>query len=266
MKDWECDVDRHLVRYARQSDLGALLALFEARVDWLVNRHRSDQWSSVGKWRDKIRRNIDIGATRVLCYEGVDNDIAGTVTLSWRGDPTFWGPQVTGETQRALYLAKLATDPRRAGGHLGALLLDWATDFAYRRCLRQVRLDAWKTAPGLHRYYRDQGWTYLGNVEEPGRMSGSLFTRTPREIDLTDRLVRTGHRLGEGPTSDRWFRFRDDYYLASAVPVGLVSDDEMEWQTTELPRILTERRTLNPSPDPPGSNREANREPAVVLR
>ncbi|WP_189172298.1 GNAT family N-acetyltransferase [Pilimelia anulata] len=118
--------------------------------------------------------------------------MVGTITLETSGDPDFWTPTELAEP--ALYLSKLATLPSRAGEELGALLLDWACDHAYRRGVPEVRLDAWRTNPALHDYYRHRGWTYLRTEVTPGRQSGALFVRAARPMPLAaaDRLNHSG--------------------------------------------------------------------------
>ncbi|SDG63476.1 GNAT family N-acetyltransferase [Pseudonocardia oroxyli] len=161
--------------------------------------------------------NIRVGATHVLCRDGIDEEVVGTITVSRAGDPQFWPSPGS-----SLYLAKLATDPRCAGNGYGSLLLDWSVDQAARLGLRDVRLDAWKTSPGLHRYYRMHGWRYIGTVHAPARDSGALFCRPARLLDLR-------HRLAEpvSPTGG----------MPSANDVHLVSDDAMEPRGGITPQV-----------------------------
>jgi GNAT superfamily N-acetyltransferase len=217
-------VSPHRIRTAGVDDEAAVMKLFEARVDWLRSRG-SDQWNTVGLWRDKVARNLRIGATRVLCLDGEPGSVVATITLSRRGDPRFWGDT---PHDSALYLAKLATDPSYAGRGLGSLLLDWAVDFACRNDLREVRLDAWKTSAGLHRYYRARGWSFLRVVEDEERMSGALFARRSAAIDFRGRLIPTTHRAtGLGMLHEA---------------MGM-SDDDMDMPTRLIPTL---RGTIRP--------------------
>lgn len=233
-------MSRYGVRVARQADLPAVMDMFAARVAWLRHRHRSDQWSSVDRWEPKMRSNIARGSTWVL-HDGNRPDTAiATVTLSRRGDELFWGPS----QPEALYLAKLATDPDRAGQGLGSLLLAWTADLAHRHNLIQLRLDTWKTSPGLHDYYKKQGWTHYMTIDSPTRMSGTLFYRWPERISF------------DGLLESEAFDLPDDH----AAPV---SDDDMEtvaFPIVRWPRVLPVRTSGSgeggmPRPHRPGSAR-----------
>lgn len=220
---------RHRIRTAGPQDEAALMKLFEARVSWLRDCHGSDQWSSVGLWREKIARNLKAGATRVLCLDGVPDKIAGTITVSRVGDSQFWGPS----PGSALYLAKLATDPELSGMGLGGLLLDWAVDYANRINLKEVRLDAWKTSTGLHQYYLARGWTFHETVDDAMRQSGALFSRPSAIIDFCGRLLPTTHRVEE---------------IGRQYSVQLVSDDDMEPPTQEFPPICADEARVKREP------------------
>lgn len=64
-----------------------------------------------------------------------------------------------------------------AGQNIGARMLDWASFRAAQQGKELLRLDAWKTNPGLHRYYEGQGFTMVRLVDLPHRQSGALFER-----------------------------------------------------------------------------------------
>jgi ribosomal protein S18 acetylase RimI-like enzyme len=98
-----------------------------------------------------------------------------TVTLRDEADPDFWLPR--DQPSAGLYLSHLAVDRAFAGLGVGAGVLDQAERVASRRGKRWLRLDAWKTNPRLHGYYRRQGFQPVRTAEAPGRGSGALFQR-----------------------------------------------------------------------------------------
>jgi hypothetical protein len=57
------------------------------------------------------------------------------------------------------------------------VLLDWAAKRAAEASKRWLRLDAWKSNPGLHRYYAAQGFSLFRIVDLRHRESGALFQR-----------------------------------------------------------------------------------------
>jgi GNAT superfamily N-acetyltransferase len=172
---------RLTVRPATVAEHDVVMTLLKERIDWLRARG-SDQWSTWETWGAKIPPALERGHVWLL-LDG--NDPIGTVTVEFQGDRDFWTEEEC--TEPAAYLSKLAVRLDYAGHELGALLTDWASDYAYRRGCRYVRLDAWKTNDQLHAYYASRGWKYVRTVENPGRNSGALFqvpvgpmTRTQR--------------------------------------------------------------------------------------
>jgi ribosomal protein S18 acetylase RimI-like enzyme len=158
---------------ARPADLALVMELLHRRVEWLEDRG-SDQWSTYQRWEpemvDSIAEHRTLLLRRADTYEAV-----GTLTVSTEADPDFW----TADEQQvpALYLSKLATRPDYAGRGLGRLMLNYAMYLAAADRLSEVRMDVWKTATELHRYYETEGWAHVRTVEQPGRWSGALFTR-----------------------------------------------------------------------------------------
>lgn len=168
------------IRSAELADHADVVAILRARTRWLADRG-SDQWSTRQevldeRMADRIRR----GETWVVTEQ--DRQVIATISVTQRADPDFWT-----EDERAvpaLYLSRMATDPTQAGQGLGRLMLAWAVREAARQGLIEARLDAWRTATGLHDYYRAQGWTHVRTVDVPGRYSGALFSRLAALVDV----------------------------------------------------------------------------------
>jgi hypothetical protein len=174
-----------LIRQAHREDLQTVLNILSMRVIWLHSRG-SDQWSTFAQWPPKLTETIDLGHTWLV--ETTDHEPIGTITVTTSGDPDFWTPEELAAP--SLYVAKLATVPpdyvpERATvppsdiRGLGRLMLDWSVDYAARAELEAIRLDVWRTAYDLHRWYMNNGWTKVRTVELPHRKSGTLFERKP---------------------------------------------------------------------------------------
>ncbi|MFB7378726.1 GNAT family N-acetyltransferase [Kitasatospora purpeofusca] len=98
-----------------------------------------------------------------------------TLTVDEQADPEFWEPG--DRPDEALYVHRMAVSRKAAGRDVGAQLLGWAVDRAAAAGKRFLRLDAWKTNPGLHLYYLGQGFVLVRVVDLPHRSSGALFER-----------------------------------------------------------------------------------------
>lgn len=190
------------LRPAQIGEFDAVLALLGETVERLRQRGL-DQWSTWPTWRTKMRPALERGDVWLLLDDG---NVIGTITAERCGDPDFWTPVELAEP--AVYLSKLAIRQDRTGGELGALLLRWASDHAYRQGCTWIRLDAWKANEGLHRYYRERGWQYLRTVANDARRSGALFQAPARPLGSSDR-----ERIGEVPNVKRFdtrMAVRDD--------------------------------------------------------
>lgn len=170
-----------VVRRAHVDELETVMALLKERIEWLRARG-SDQWSTWESWRLKIHPALESGDVWLL-LDGTDP--VGTISVEFQGDQDFWQQEECAEP--AAYLSKLAVRLDHAGQELGVLITDWASDYAYRRGCKFVRLDAWKTNEGLHAYYADRGWKHLRTVEAQGRNSGSLFQLPVRPMSRAQR-------------------------------------------------------------------------------
>ncbi len=165
----------YVIRPALEPDLGEIMELLEDRVTWLRDRGH-DQWPNVGEWRPVLQYLIRRRHTWVLVTADSRDEIVGTITLTRDPEFDFWNAQE--RDQSALYVSKLATAVSHGGLGLGEWMLDWAVDRAARHDIRTVRLDVWRAAEGLHRYYEKRGWHHVRTVRLGHRRSGTLFERT----------------------------------------------------------------------------------------
>jgi GNAT superfamily N-acetyltransferase len=151
------------------------MALRTEAEDWLRSKG-SDQWS-----------NREIGSRAIANWMGVvedgrgwaildsqDNQLIGTVCRG-PADRDFWTEADSPES--ALYLYKLMVSRTHAGQGVGDLVLDWACKVAALEGREFVRVDCWRTAGGLHRYYEERGFTYLRTEAPAHRLSGWLAQR-----------------------------------------------------------------------------------------
>jgi GNAT superfamily N-acetyltransferase len=152
-------------------DLDDVLGILNSAAGQLHSRGL-DQWST-GFTAERIGPYIACAEMWLL------RDETGRAVATVRGtsdaDPDFWTPEESREL--AMYVSKLARAPHAAPG-IGTMLLRWLTDHAASLGYAWIRLDAWRTNPGLHHYYADRGWTHVRTVNAPGRRSGALFQRS----------------------------------------------------------------------------------------
>jgi GNAT superfamily N-acetyltransferase len=158
------------IRPGRPDELGAVEALLREASAWLASRG-IDQWQ-YPPHRDRITAALERG----VCYLAFQGDEpAATIQLDDFSDPEFWTPD--DEPDSALYVHRMAVKRELAGTGVGGMLLNWASERAAAQGKLWLRLDAWKDNQGLHRFYKNAGFTLLRVVDLPHRRSGALFQR-----------------------------------------------------------------------------------------
>lgn len=163
------------VRPATQADTKSVAELWGLASHWLAKRG-NDQWQYPPD-QLKIRADIEAGNLFVVVRDFVrdpDPPLA-TITLDRWADPEFWQPGDDPDT--AMYVHRTIVHPSLRGHQIGSALLDWASLRAAQAGKRWLRLDAWRTNPGLHAYYQAERFMHVRTVELPHRRSGALFQR-----------------------------------------------------------------------------------------
>jgi len=158
------------IRPARPDELAVVEALLTEASAWLASRG-IDQWQ-YPPHRDRLTRAIRRGECFLAVRHGKP---VATMRLDDHADPEFWSDADQPDT--ALYIHQMAVARTAAGQGIGAAMLDWAADRAARAGKAWLRLDAWKTNPGLHAYYTGQGFALVRIVDLGHRFSGALFQR-----------------------------------------------------------------------------------------
>ncbi|MGW8768689.1 GNAT family N-acetyltransferase [Streptomyces sp. NPDC055815] len=160
---------------ASPDDITLLMSLRTEAENWLAAQG-SDQWSdretgaaAISKWKSAIEE----GRTWLIRDEDQDLTL-GTVSRG-PADMDFWTP--ADHPERALYLYKLMVRRDAAGLGIGSLIIDWACRLAALEGREWVRLDCWRTATGLQRYYESLGFEHVRTDAPVHRKSGWLGQR-----------------------------------------------------------------------------------------
>lgn len=162
----------------------------------------SDQWSdpetgsrAIAKWH----QHVEDGRTWVILDEA--DSILGTVSRG-PADRDFWNE--TDQLHTAFYLYKLIISQDAAGTGIGSLVLDWACRVAALEGRRWLRIDCWRTAHGLQRYYEGLGFAHVRTEAPSHRKSGWLAQRPSGTILNPDRClsVDSGEPLSIPATRD----------------------------------------------------------------
>lgn len=98
---------------------------------------------------------------------------------------------------RTFYVHRMATAVDCGGYGLGSRLLNRAAEVARQNAGVYLRLECSRHNEGLKRYYVEQGFRQVNDVEVPGRFSGALFSKVVDHERLRFNLS-TKHRKALG--------------------------------------------------------------------
>jgi GNAT superfamily N-acetyltransferase len=158
-------------------DAGAVLALFDANVAWLVERGRSAQWGSE-PWSENPRL---VGFVRDLLSSGevtiaeIDGDVVGASVVT--DHPMPYVPALD-EPER--YLKLLIASPAHRGEGIGHRLVELARQRTVADGVGLLRVDCW--AGGDRRlvaYYESEGFTPTQEIEVRPGTSVQVFAWRP---------------------------------------------------------------------------------------
>ncbi|OII60187.1 GNAT family N-acetyltransferase [Streptomyces sp. CC53] len=182
----------YVIRPASTDDVTTLMQLRTEAENWLQARG-SDQWSdretgarAIGKWKAAI----EDGRTWLI-QDDLSDVTVGTVSRG-PADLDFW--KTDDRPESALYVYKLMVRRDSSGAGIGSLVLDWASKLAALEGRDWVRLDCWRTATGLQRYYESLGFVHVRTEAPTHRKSGWLGQR-PAGLVLNDVELRPASRV-----------------------------------------------------------------------
>jgi GNAT superfamily N-acetyltransferase len=157
------------VQRATDSDVDVVADMW-VRAAASLARAGMDQWQYPVKIHN-IRAAIDAGS----CWlASAPAGLIGTITLDQNADLAMWLPE--DHPSEATYLHRMITEPAAKGAEVGSALIDWAARRAVDEGRKWLRLDAWRSNPGLRKYYADRGFELVRVVDDPTG-SGACFQR-----------------------------------------------------------------------------------------
>jgi hypothetical protein len=152
------------LRLAGRADVPALLAVYDARVAWLVAQGRQRQWGdrpfSVSPgWIARVESHVDNG----WLWLAVDGDDRPLGAMALTNGPPFYVDPVD---EPEIYVKGFVTAPGPAARHVGALLWRNAERVAAGTGVALLRLDCYADGDRkLVDYYRGRGFQPVRELE-----------------------------------------------------------------------------------------------------
>jgi GNAT superfamily N-acetyltransferase len=168
-----------VLRPGSADDYGALLALFDEAVAWMVARGQPGQWGDrpFSERPEAHERVREFAASPGLWIAERDGEPVGALVVG--AHPPHVEPVAVPE----LYVELLISSRAHAGNAIGARLVRLARDIAVERGVDLLRVDCWAGAPSLVAWYERQGFIPSGRFDVGGWI-GQVF-----EMPLEDRAA-----------------------------------------------------------------------------
>jgi GNAT superfamily N-acetyltransferase len=154
------------IRAGGPSDAGAVLALFDEAVAWLVARGQTGQWGSepFSSNEPRVAQAAEWAAGGGLrIAEAPGGEPVGALVLGARP------PWVSPASRSERYIEALVSSRRHAGGDIGGALVRRAVAETRAAGRSLLRVDCWAGAPPLVAWYERQGFRRSGTFDFGGR-------------------------------------------------------------------------------------------------
>lgn len=178
---------------ATPEDFGTILGLIDDAREYLQTKG-TKQWTTPWPTRELRDAKVINGLVGGKTWIVWDDDTplltaAAAVTVATVANPAVWPESVCAREwgnppeQRAVYLHRIVTARKYAGGGLGSDLIDWAGKLAASQYGAEcIRIDVWRDNAGLHEYYLKRGFIPCGVCADKDYPSGALFEKPVSRI------------------------------------------------------------------------------------
>jgi len=161
------------ISLATNDEADVIIGLLKNVAEWLKLNH-IDQWGYLrsGEADQEIRDCIKNNKTYVA---KLHNKIVGTFTIYEQQNE--WDSYIWGDVpDDAIYIHRLAVDREASGKGIGRELLHWIEKNYPAENKKWIRLDCVAGNERLNRYYREQGYTFVGITHDHSKYE-KPFTR-----------------------------------------------------------------------------------------
>lgn len=166
-----------IFRSGTKADYPAVVALFDANIEWLVERGRSEQWGSE-LWRGDSKKEDfvrDLLSSGIFTIAEIGGEILGASLLTDR--PMPYVPPIE-EPER--YLKLLIASPAHRGKRIGHQLIQRARAQTVEDGVTLMRVDCWSGGDRrLVDYYIGEGFIPTAEIEVREGTSVQVFEWRP---------------------------------------------------------------------------------------
>ncbi|MBZ9629610.1 GNAT family N-acetyltransferase [Salegentibacter sp. LM13S] len=153
-----------MIRKANLEDLNEIKKLTEACAEALQQQN-IHQWNEHYPSREKLQN--DIQREELFVYEIEEDRIIAIMVLTPKMDAVYENIQWLTETDKNLYIHRLATHPKFWGKGYARKMMDFAEEFAKNQNSTSIRLDTFSKNIRNLKFYENRGYERLGDVYFP---------------------------------------------------------------------------------------------------
>jgi GNAT superfamily N-acetyltransferase len=164
-------------RTGSSEDTDAVLVLFDANIEWLVERNRSDQWGSepFSENPKLVEFARELLSSGVVTIAEIDGDVVGASVVT--DHPMPYVPAIE-ESEH--YLKLLIVSPAHRGEKIGHRLIELAREYTVSEGVGLLRVDCWSGGDRrLVQYYVGEGFTPTQEIEVRPGTSVQVFEWRP---------------------------------------------------------------------------------------
>lgn len=156
----QSELDAHIrATIAQEEDYTAIKQLLFDTAKWLQSKNL-DQWGALLEGKDVHNTHQAIKENHVVIFRSL-NELLGTVTLF--NMPTEWDKGLWGDTEKAIYVHRIAINRKFSGKGYGQKIMQWIEYGLHHNFPYKIRLDCVAQSHSLNAFYSGLGYAYKGN-------------------------------------------------------------------------------------------------------
>ena len=148
------------IRLAKNDDIKRIVEIANACADHMISKGIF-QWDKDYPNKETFKTDLDQGTLFTIEDK---HEILGCICISLNIDEFYKSVKWITETNKNVYVHRLAIHPQYQGRGLALKLMNYANEFAIQNNCESIRLDTFSGNPRNNKFYILQGYTKIGEI------------------------------------------------------------------------------------------------------
>ena len=148
------------IRLAKNDDIKRIVEIANACADHMISKGIF-QWNKDYPNKETFKNDLDQGTLFTIEDK---HEILGCICISLNIDEFYKSVKWITETNKNVYVHRLAIHPQYQGRGLALKLMNYANEFAIQNNCESIRLDTFSGNPRNNKFYILQGYTKIGEI------------------------------------------------------------------------------------------------------